>query len=127
MKLFGNDYPTPDGTCLRDYIHVTDLAEAHILAADRLSSGAQRLQLNLGGGEGRTVLQVLKAVEKATGRPVPVTLSPRRPGDAVALYADTTRTKAELGWSPRLSDIDTIVATAWNFHKQKWAVPQAAE
>jgi UDP-glucose-4-epimerase GalE len=127
MKLFGNDYPTPDGTCLRDYVHVTDLAEAHILAADRIAIGAGNLQLNLGGGEGRTVLQVLNAVEKATGRPVPHTIAPRRPGDAVALYADTTKTTTMLDWTPRLSDIETIVSTAWNFHKQKWAVPQAAE
>jgi UDP-glucose-4-epimerase GalE len=126
MKLFGTDYPTPDGTCLRDYVHVTDLAEAHILAADRISQGGN-LQLNLGAGEGRTVLQVLNAVEKATGRPVPHTIAPRRPGDAVALYADTTKTRSTLGWTPRLSDIETIVSTAWKFHKQKWAVPQAAE
>jgi UDP-arabinose 4-epimerase len=127
MKLFGTDYPTPDGTCLRDYVHVTDLAEAHILAADRLSAGSGSLQLNLGAGEGRTVLQVLNAVEKATGRPVPHTIAPRRAGDAVALYADPSKVKAELGWQPRLSDIDTIVSTAWNFHKQKWVMPQAAE
>jgi UDP-arabinose 4-epimerase len=126
MKLFGTDYPTPDGTCLRDYVHVTDLAEAHILAADRISQGGN-LQLNLGGGQAHTVLQVLKAVEKATGRPVPHTIAPRRPGDAIALYADTTKTRAELGWTPKLSDIETIVSTAWSFHKQKWAVPRAAE
>lgn len=129
MKLFGNDYPTPDGTCLRDYIHVADLATAHILAADKLSEGSGSLQLNLGTGEGRTVLQVLKAVEKATGRPVPYSLQPRRAGDAVALYADTTKSKAVLGWTPKLSDIDTIVQTAWNFHKRVWNVvePVAAE
>lgn len=128
MKLFGNDYPTPDGTCLRDYIHVTDLAEAHILAADRLSEGSCNLQLNLGTGEGRTVLQVLKAVEAATGRPVPHTIAPRRPGDAIALYADATKVRQALGWTPRLSDIDTIVSTAWNFHRKTWGVPaQAAE
>jgi UDP-arabinose 4-epimerase len=133
MKLFGNDYPTPDGTCLRDYVHVTDLAEAHILAADRLnaassSGGSGNLQLNLGTGEGRTVLQVLKAVETATGRPVPMTLAPRRPGDAVALYADATKVRQTLGWTPRLSDINTIVSSAWNFHRKTWDVPaQAAE
>ncbi len=128
MKLFGNDYPTPDGTCLRDYIHVTDLAEAHILAADRLSEVSCNLQLNLGTGEGRTVLQVLQAVEAATGRPVPHTIAPRRPGDAIALYADATKVRQTLGWTPRLSDIDTIVSTAWNFHRKTWGVPaQAAE
>jgi UDP-glucose-4-epimerase GalE len=127
MKLFGSDYPTPDGTCIRDYIHVTDLAEAHLLAADRLSEGAGSLQLNLGTGEGRTVRQVLQAVEAATGRPVPHTISPRRPGDAVALYSDATRVKAELGWQPKHSDIDTIVSTAWNFHRRKWPLAQAAE
>jgi UDP-glucose-4-epimerase GalE len=127
MKLFGTDYPTPDGTCLRDYIHVTDLASAHILAADKLASGGGNLQLNLGTGEGRTVLQILKAVEKATGRAVPVITSPRRPGDAVALYADPTKVRAALGWTPQYSDIDTIVASAWNFHKQKWPLPQMAE
>ncbi|HWA44108.1 MAG TPA: UDP-glucose 4-epimerase GalE, partial [Hypericibacter adhaerens] len=110
MKLFGTDYPTPDGTCLRDYIHVTDLASAHILAADRLNSAEGNLQLNLGTGEGRTVLEVLKAVERATGRAVPVITSPRRPGDAVALYADPAKVRAALGWVPRHSSIDTIVS-----------------
>jgi len=103
MKLFGVDYPTPDGTCLRDYVHVTDLATAHILAADKIAAANTNLQLNLGGGEGRTVMQVLNAVEKATGRPVPVEVSPRRPGDAVALYADTTNVTRELGWKPKHS------------------------
>jgi len=122
MKLFGTDYPTPDGTCIRDFIHVTDLAEAHILAADRITRDMTNLQLNLGTGEGRTVRQVLKAVETATGRAVPVEVSPRRPGDAVALYADATKVTQALGWKPRLSDIDTIVGTAWNFHRKAWGV-----
>lgn len=122
MKLFGTDYPTPDGTCLRDYVHVTDLAAAHILAADKIAATNTNLQLNLGGGEGRTVMQVLKAVESATGRVVPVEVSPRRQGDAVALYADTTKVTRELGWRPKLSDIDTVVATAWAFHRKKWGV-----
>ncbi len=126
MKLFGNDYPTPDGTCLRDYVHVSDLATAHILAADRLSEGSASLQLNLGTGEGRTVMQVLNAVEKATGKPVPHTVSPRRPGDAVALYSDASNVTKTLGWVPRHSDIDTIVATAWNFHRKTWNLPTAA-
>ncbi len=127
MKLFGTDYPTPDGTCLRDYIHVTDLASAHILAADKLNQGSENLQLNLGTGEGRTVLEVLKAVERATGRPVPVTISPRRPGDAVALYADPAKVRTALGWSPKHSDLDTIVSSAWAFHQKVWKLPLAAE
>lgn len=120
MKLFGTDYPTPDGTCIRDFIHVTDLAEAHILAADRIAKVSANLQLNLGVGQGRTVREVLRAVEAATGRPVPVEEAPRRPGDAVALYSDTTNVTRALGWQPRLSDINTIVSSAWNFHRRAW-------
>jgi UDP-glucose-4-epimerase GalE len=127
MKLFGDDYPTPDGTCIRDFIHVADLADAHVLAAKRLAEGARVIELNLGTGEGRTVMEVLKSVEKATGSAVPHTISPRRPGDAVALYSDATKVKTELGWQPKLSDIDTIVSTAWNFHRRKWPVAKAAE
>jgi len=121
MKLFGTDYPTPDGTCLRDYIHVTDLAEAHILAADKLAEG-QNLQLNLGTGQGRTVLDVLGAVQRATGKAVPYDVHPRRPGDAVALYADTTKVRDILGWTPRMSDMDTIVSSAWAFHRRAWGL-----
>jgi UDP-glucose-4-epimerase GalE len=120
MRLFGDDYPTRDGTCVRDYIHVTDLAEAHILAADRLGAGEPGLQLNLGTGDGFTVREVLSAVERAVGRPVPHTVEPRRPGDAIALVSDPTRTRAALGWVPRLSDLDTICASAWRFHRRKW-------
>lgn len=126
MKLFGNDYPTPDGTCIRDFIHVTDLAEAHILAANRLAAGSGNLQLNLGSGNRNTVLEVLQAVERATGRPVPVTMCPRRPGDAIALYADTTKVRRELGWTPKLSDIDSVVSTAWAFHRRVWNVDAKA-
>ncbi|HOZ26511.1 MAG TPA: UDP-glucose 4-epimerase GalE [Hyphomonadaceae bacterium] len=125
MKLFGTDYPTPDGTCIRDFVHVTDLAEAHILAAEKIASG-RNLQLNLGSGKRNTVMDVLKAVERATGRAVPVTLFPRRPGDAVALYSDTTNVTRELGWVPKLSDIDTVVSTAWAFHRRVWGVDSKA-
>jgi UDP-glucose-4-epimerase GalE len=120
MRLFGTDYPTPDGTCVRDFIHVSDLADAHILAADRIASEKGNLQLNLGVGRGRTVREVLRAVEAATGRDVPVVESPRRAGDAVALYSDPTNVSRILGWKPKLSDIDTIVSTAWNFHRRAW-------
>jgi UDP-glucose-4-epimerase GalE len=127
MKLYGADYSTEDGTCVRDFVHVTDLAEAHILAADRLAEGAGNLQLNLGTGEGRTVMQVLRAVEWAVGRPVPHVLAPRRAGDAVALYADAERVKRVLGWTPRLSSLDAIVMSAWSFHRKAWTVPLAAQ
>jgi UDP-arabinose 4-epimerase len=122
MKLFGNDYPTKDGTCLRDFIHVSDLADAHVLAAGRVREAGGALRLNLGTGEGRTVLEVLQAVERAVGRPVPYEMAPRRAGDAVALYADTEASAAQLGWRPTRSDIDTIVSTAWAFHRKRWPV-----
>lgn len=126
MKLFGADYPTTDGTCIRDFVHVTDLAEAHVLAADRIAALKTSVQLNLGAGQGRTVREVLRAVETATGRPVPVEIAERRAGDAVALYADTTNVTATLGWKPRLSDIDTVVATAWAFHRKSWGLVPVA-
>ena len=122
MKLFGDDYPTRDGTCVRDYIHVTDLAEAHILAADKLTEGPGCLQLNLGTGDGFTVREVLAAVERAVGKPTPHTVQSRRAGDAIALVADPTQTRAALGWVPRLSDLDTICGSAWRFHRRKWGV-----
>jgi UDP-glucose-4-epimerase GalE len=121
MKLFGLDYPTPDGSCLRDYIHVDDLAAAHILAADKLGAENPVLQLNLGAGRGLSVLDVLAAVERATGRPVPYDVAPRRAGDAVALYADTTKVRDVLGWEAK-HDLESIVSTAWNFHRRIWGL-----
>lgn len=120
MKLFGDDYPTPDGTCVRDYIHIADLVSAHILAAEHINKTGDSLQLNLGTGNGFTVKQVLDSVERAVGKPVPVEIGPRRAGDAIALYADTSKSKALLGWVPEHSDMDTIVSSAWKFHKRVW-------
>lgn len=113
VTLFGDDYPTPDGTCIRDYIHVTDLAQAHIVALESLFSGGPSATYNVGTGSGYSVREVLDAVEAVTGRKVPYVIGPRREGDPPALVADSTRLRSELGWAPRHSDLKTIMSTAW--------------
>jgi UDP-glucose 4-epimerase len=113
VTLFGNDYATPDGTCIRDYIHVTDLARAHIAALEWLAAGGESRKYNVGTGHGFSVSEVLRAVEKVTGRQVPFTFGPRRDGDPPLLVADSTRLQIELKWSPRDSSIERIVETAW--------------
>tara|TARA_R110000868_G_scaffold325832_2_gene586710 strand:- start:11923 stop:12609 length:687 start_codon:yes stop_codon:yes gene_type:complete len=120
MQLFGDDYDTPDGTCIRDYIHVMDLARAHLLALDRLLAGTRRVEVNLGTGRGCSVREVLEAVERVTGRKVPHETLPRRPGDAPQLYADASLAKQVLGFVPQCSDLSTIVGDAWNFHRPHW-------
>jgi UDP-glucose-4-epimerase GalE len=115
FEVFGTDYPTADGTCLRDYIHVTDLASAHVLALEALRSGASSTVYNLGNGRPSSVLDVLTAVERVSGRAVPHKVGPRRAGDPAVLFASSARIKAELGWRPRLEDIDLIVETAWRW------------
>lgn len=115
VQLFGDDYPTPDGTCIRDYIHVTDLARAHILAVEKLLSGGESKRYNVGTGHGFSVRQVLNAVERVTGKKVPHVIAPRREGDPPSLVADSTKLKTELGWKPEFSNIETIVETAWNW------------
>lgn len=114
LKLFGTDYPTSDGTNVRDYIHVEDLAEAHILAMEKVAPG-QAMFLNLGTGAGFSNRQIIQAVEKVTGKKVPVEEAPRRPGDAVALYADPTRARQVLGWEAKHKDPETIIRSAWNW------------
>jgi UDP-glucose 4-epimerase len=116
ITIFGNDYPTPDGTCIRDYVHVDDLGAAHLLALERLRPG-KGLALNLGTGRGHSVRQVIDACRKITGHPIPETIGPRRPGDPPELVADATRARVQLGWVPRYSDLDTIVETAWRWHR----------
>lgn len=116
LEVFGDDYPTPDGTCLRDYVHVDDLARAHIAAFDRLARPGAALFYNLGTGVPTSVRDVLSAVERATGRPVPHTFGARREGDPPALYADPSKARRELGWTPRHATIDAIVATAARWH-----------
>ena len=112
LDVFGDDYPTPDGTCIRDYIHVTDLADAHVAAVNYLRDGGELLRANLGSGHGISIRQVLEAIDRVTGRQVPVQILPRRPGDPPVLYADTSRARQRLGFRPALSDIDTIIRTA---------------
>lgn len=115
FAIFGDDYPTEDGTCLRDYIHVTDLAEAHLLALDALRRGAGSTVYNLGNGTPTSVRDVVHAVERVTGRRVPYDMAPRRPGDPAVLYASSERITRELGWRPRYEAIDVIVETAWRW------------
>jgi UDP-glucose-4-epimerase GalE len=121
VTLFGDDYATPDGTCIRDYIHVTDLAQAHVAAVEALSDGGPSRKYNVGTGSGYSVKEVLAAVEKVTGKPVPYVMGPRREGDPPALVADSTRLQSELGWKPEYSDLDTIVRTAWNWANRERA------
>ena len=117
LQLFGTDYPTPDGTCLRDYVHVDDLSRAHIAVFDKLAEPGAAHFYNLGTGTPSSNREVIRAVEKATGNKVNVVEGPRRPGDPPALYADSAKAKRELGWKVKFPDIDAIVATAWNWHR----------
>jgi UDP-glucose 4-epimerase len=116
MSIFGTDYPTEDGTCIRDYIHVDDLADAHILAMDALSSGAATTAYNLGNGEGFSVLEVLRESEQAVGRPIPAVRKGRRAGDPAVLVASAERASRELGWSPHYTNLGDIIASAWKWH-----------
>lgn len=116
LELFGTDYPTPDGTCLRDYVHVDDLSRAHITVFDRLAQPGTQLFYNLGTGRPTSNREVIAAVERATGRKVGIIESPRRAGDPPSLYADATKARRELGWQVKFADIDAIVATAWKWH-----------
>ncbi len=117
LKVFGTDYPTPDGTCQRDYVHVDDLSRAHIAVFDKLATPGAQFFYNLGTGTPTSVIEVIKAVEKITGLKVPATYAPRRAGDPPALYADATKAKRELGWIPKFATIEPIVETAWRWHQ----------
>jgi len=117
LQIFGNDFPTPDGTCQRDYVHVDDLSRAHIAAFDKLAAPGTQLFYNLGTGSPTSVLEVIKAVEKITGLKVPAIFAPRRAGDPPALYADASKARRELGWTPKYPSIEPIVETAWRWHK----------
>ena len=116
LQVFGDDYPTPDGTCQRDYVHVCDLADAHLLSLARLEQGGGSARFNLGNGAAISVREVIDAVERVSGRKVPFVMSPRRPGDPARLVASSARAHEDLGWRPRLAGIDDIIGTAWRWH-----------
>lgn len=120
IRIYGDDYPTVDGTCVRDYIHIEDLAEAHLLALEALEGGGQRIY-NLGNGSGFTVLQVIEAARRVTGQPIPVEVVGRRPGDPAVLIASAEKIGRDLGWKPRHTSLDTIVASAWEWHQKRYA------
>lgn len=116
LGIFGDDYPTPDGTCIRDYIHITDLADAHIKALESLKSGASSNAYNLGNGNGFSVKEVVETVEKVVGKPVKREIVPRRAGDPAILVASSDKIKKELGWKPAYDSLEKIVASAWKWH-----------
>jgi len=118
VPVYGTDYDTPDGTCIRDYIHVTDLARAHILALQKLEREEKSAIYNLGNGNGYSVREVIETVEKVTGRNVLSVDSPRRPGDPARLVASSEKIRKQLGWNPEYPDLETIVQTAWEWHRK---------
>ncbi len=126
VEIFGTDYPTPDGSAIRDYIHVSDLAEAHVLALRHLERSGGGIALNLATGRGYSVREVIAAAERVTGRSLPQRPAPRRTGDPPALVADASRARTMLQWTPRQSDLETIIATAWAWHRRRFDAPGAA-
>jgi len=121
IKVFGQDYPTPDGTCIRDYIHVQDLAEAHLLAFEALAE-RDRLIYNIGNGQGFTIRQVIESARRVTGHPIPVEEVDRRPGDPAVLIASAEKIERELGWKRQFDKLDDIVASAWNWQQQRYRI-----
>ncbi len=124
IRIYGDDYPTPDGTCIRDYIHVSDLADAHLLALNALETAPaaeNRLIFNLGNGQGFSVREVIESARRVTGHPIPAEVHPRRPGDPAVLVASSEKAIRELGWKPRYTQLDEIVRTAWVWHQKRYA------
>lgn len=122
LTLFGTDYDTPDGTCVRDYIHVNDIARAHILALQKFEAGLTDASINIGTGDGVSNLEILETIKRVTGHAVPYVQGARRDGDLSQLYADKGRAADVLGFEPKHSDLDHIIATAWAFHRAKWGL-----
>jgi UDP-glucose 4-epimerase len=120
IKIFGDDYPTADGTCIRDYIHVSDLADAHLLALEALEK-QDRIIYNLGNGQGFSVREVIESARRVTGHPIPAEICPRRAGDPAVLIASSERAIQEMGWKPKYTDLDSIIRTAWEWHQKRHA------
>ena len=120
LQVYGDDYPTPDGSAVRDYIHVSDLAAAHLKALDYLNAGGASVALNLGTGVGSSVLQVVRAAEAVVGRPIRTETAPRRPGDAAILVADPSQAGSRLGWSAEHSGLTEILTDAWRWHRARF-------
>ncbi len=127
IKVFGNDYGTPDGTAVRDYVHITDLAQAHLLALEYIMQKDEDLTVNLGTNHGVSVMEMVNAAREATGRPIPVEYAPRRAGDPAILVADASLARQKLGWRPDFSNPDIILGTAWNWYKQQKSAPWGAK
>ncbi|MFN3395092.1 MAG: UDP-glucose 4-epimerase GalE, partial [Candidatus Thermochlorobacter sp.] len=121
ITIYGNDYPTPDGTCIRDYIHVTDLADAHVLGLKYLEAGGKSDVFNLGNGNGFSVKEVHAMAECVTGKPIKAIIGERRAGDPARLIASAEKAKRILGWQPRFADLETIIRTAWQWHQERFA------
>ena len=117
LTVFGDDYPTPDGTCIRDYVHVADLASAHVLALKALAAGAETTSFNIGTGRGYSNMEIIRCVEEVTGRKVPRKMGARRAGDPAALIASADRAQDVIGWTPQHSSLKEIVETAWRWHQ----------
>ncbi len=124
ISIFGEDYDTPDGTCIRDYIHVADLADAHILALQALET-TDKLICNLGNGQGFSVKQVIEAARRVTGHPIPVEMEPRRAGDPARLVASSDRARTELGWTPKIPEIEAILESAWAWQQQRYQIAES--
>ncbi|WP_295393326.1 UDP-glucose 4-epimerase GalE [uncultured Thiodictyon sp.] len=127
ITVYGDDYDTPDGTCIRDYIHVSDLSDAHVLALRSLQSGGPSVAYNLGNGQGFSVREVIAHAGEITGRDIPVVLGPRRPGDPPRLVADASQAQEVLGWQPRYPSLDEIIASAWRWHQWHAPAPPTSE
>jgi UDP-glucose 4-epimerase len=117
IKIFGTDYPTEDGTCVRDYIHVSDLASGHLMAMEHLMNGGESLAMNIGTGQGYSVKEIIDVCRKVTGHEIPAIEEARRPGDPPKLYANPAMIKEKFGWEPKESDIESLVKSAWEWHK----------